>query len=208
LVGRIVQLLATRKATLDEIAAITFTEAAAAELRLRLYDALLKSGDEVLVAMSSEIDDATITTIHGFAQRLLAEHPIEAGLPLHFEVADEIASSLAFEERFAAFLDELYDDDAAALLIQALTELGVRPSQLHAFTMALEGSQAFLGQAEGEPRRPASVVVTLVRTGFPGLAGSVISTLGEPISARRVHGGTSALCATHWPPSVTAATRP
>jgi ATP-dependent exoDNAse (exonuclease V) beta subunit len=107
LVARIVRLLAAGDAELAQIAAITFTEAAAAELRLKLYGALLASDAPDLVAKSSNIDDATITTIHGFAQRILAEHPIEAGLPLNFEVADQIASSVAFEERFAGFLDDL-----------------------------------------------------------------------------------------------------
>jgi len=40
------------------------------------------------------IDEGAISTIHGFCQRLLAEHPIESGLPPRFEVLDEVQQSL------------------------------------------------------------------------------------------------------------------
>ena len=44
-----------------------------------------------------DLDGAAIGTLHSFAQRILAEHPIEAGLPPLIEVLDEVASSVAFE---------------------------------------------------------------------------------------------------------------
>jgi ATP-dependent helicase/nuclease subunit A len=143
LVGRIVRLLAAGGVELAEVAAITFTEAAAAELRQKLYRALRESDSEELRAKASEIDDATITTIHGFAQRLLAEHTIEAGLPLHFEVTDEITATVAFEERFAGFLDDLYDDESAHVLIQALGEFDVRAFHLHAFAEEVDARLGF-----------------------------------------------------------------
>ena len=59
-----------------------------------------------------ELDGAAVSTLHAFAQRLLAEHPIEAGLPPRIEVLDDIASQLAFEERWTRFVDELLDDPA------------------------------------------------------------------------------------------------
>jgi ATP-dependent helicase/nuclease subunit A len=148
LVGRIVCLLASGGVELADIAAITFTEAAAAELRQKLYRALRESDDEALRAKASEIDDATITTIHGFAQRLLAEHTIEAGLPLHFEVTDEITATVAFEERFASSLDDLYDDESAHVLIQALGEFDVRAFHLHAFAEELDAKLGYLDSPE------------------------------------------------------------
>src|SRR5204863_10141472 len=59
-----------------------------------------------------ELDAAAVSTLHAFAQRLLAEHPVEAGLPPRVEVLDDIASQLAFEERWTRFVDELLDDPA------------------------------------------------------------------------------------------------
>ena len=58
-----------------------------------------------------ELDGAAVCTLHAFAQRLLTEHPLAAGLPPRVEVADEVASQLAFDERWAAFVDELLDDE-------------------------------------------------------------------------------------------------
>ena len=175
LVGRIVSLLASGEVELAEVAAITFTEAAAAELRQKIYRALRESKDETLRAKASEIDDATITTIHGFAQRLLAEHTIEAGLPLHFEVTDQIAQTVAFEERFASFLDDLYDDEGARVLIQALGEFGVRATQLHAFAEDLE---AKLSQVIAPAVGPASASLDL-----EGAVVRAVSALGAMIEA-------------------------
>ncbi len=56
------------------------------------------------------IDEAVITTLHGFAQRILAEHPVAAGLPPAFEVDEGIPAELEFVERWAAFVDELLAD--------------------------------------------------------------------------------------------------
>ena len=55
-----------------------------------------------------------MSTLHAFAQRLLTEQPLQAGLPPRVEVADEVASQLAFDERWAAFVDGLLDDEALA----------------------------------------------------------------------------------------------
>ena len=80
-------------------------------------------------AALDELDGAAVSTLHAFAQRLLAEHPIEAGLPPRIEVLDDIASQLAFEERWARFVDEMLDDPtlerALLLALNADTTLAV-----------------------------------------------------------------------------------
>ncbi|MGZ0229129.1 MAG: UvrD-helicase domain-containing protein, partial [Acidimicrobiales bacterium] len=110
LVDRIVALVLSG-IPLHSIAAITFTEKAAAELRtrirLRLVDTLkngpngpapTKHQAELIHAAIADLDGAPISTLHAFAQRLLAEHPIEAKLPPGLEVLDEIGSQLEFED--------------------------------------------------------------------------------------------------------------
>ena len=52
-----------------------------------------------------QLDGAAIGTLHSFAQRLLSEHPIEAGLPPRVEVLDEVSSKVAFERRWSMFRD-------------------------------------------------------------------------------------------------------
>ena len=113
LVGRVLALV-ERGAPMRGIAAITFTEAAAAELRDRIRVALERAARDgrVPADAAAEVDQAAITTLHGFAQRLLAEHPLEAGLPPTFEVLDEVQASIEFDERWSDFLDRLLDDPA------------------------------------------------------------------------------------------------
>ena len=64
----------------DRIVAVTFTEAAASELRDRVRGRLLELGrhEDAL-----RIDQAYISTIHSFGLRLLAEFAFEAGLSPH-----------------------------------------------------------------------------------------------------------------------------
>ena len=141
LVGRILNLVLTNddavRRRLSEIAAITFTEAAAAELRerirLKFEDRLLNAeqdGDTVTALRCQEAladaDIAAIQTLHGFAQRLLSEFPVEVGIPPRVEVIDEVRSQLAFEERWSLFLDSLYDDPDLEEFIVRASILGVK----------------------------------------------------------------------------------
>ena len=53
----------------------------------------------------AEVDGSVIGTLHGFAQRILACYPFEAGLPPRFEVRDEAQSAVAFDVRWFDFVD-------------------------------------------------------------------------------------------------------
>ena len=108
LVGRIVALVDSG-VEIASIAAITFTEKAAAELRHRLRTALIEAGHH---EASANVDHAPIGTLHAFARRLLNDMPVPAGLPPGFTVLDELESHLAFEERWETLLDRLLDDPA------------------------------------------------------------------------------------------------
>ena len=120
LVGRVLTLVLVNDVRLANIAAVTFTEKAGAELRDRLraeFEAVWLKQDsnrEVAAQALDDLDGAAIGTLHSFAQRVLAEHPIEAGLPPIIDVLDEVGSSVAFDERWAGLQTELLDDDAIA----------------------------------------------------------------------------------------------
>jgi ATP-dependent helicase/nuclease subunit A len=138
LVDRVVALVAAGEIQLRELAAITFTEAAAAELRDRIRGALERAAagsvDTVVApdardrcrAALDQLDEAALTTLHGFGQRLLTEHPLEAGLPPGFEVLDDIRAGVAFEQRWRAFLDDLFEDPTLRTTLLTGLSLGLR----------------------------------------------------------------------------------
>lgn len=83
------------------IAAITFTEAAAAELRDRVRVALegwSKDGDEARRERATyaleHLDGAALETLHAFSGRLLGMYPLEAGIPPRFQVIDEVGYAI------------------------------------------------------------------------------------------------------------------
>jgi ATP-dependent helicase/nuclease subunit A len=109
LVGRILSLV-DEGVDIGAIAAITFTEKAAAELRQRLRAELGGAPTALRTAALDALDHAPIGTLHAFARRLLFELPVEAGLPPGFTVLDDLESQLALDERWDDLLDEILDD--------------------------------------------------------------------------------------------------
>ena len=124
---------------LAEIAAITFTEKAGNELRDRLRRELEDAGPDPIVRDALDaLDGAAIGTLHSFAQRLLSENPVEAGLPPAVEVLDEVTSGLEFERRWVAFRDELLADPALARTILLFTAAGASDGALRVLAMAFD----------------------------------------------------------------------
>ncbi|WP_419910314.1 UvrD-helicase domain-containing protein, partial [Candidatus Poriferisodalis sp.] len=139
LVGRIVELVSGEHAVpISAIAAITFTEKAAAELRNRIraeLNARLAGSQDARTCQQLRdaldgLDSAAISTLHSFARRILSEHPIEAGLPPLFETLDQITSDVEFDDRWRSFVNELLADDDALWLVQMLDAAGVTPADL------------------------------------------------------------------------------
>ena len=84
LVERVLALL-DHGVAMENIAAITFTEKAADELKNRVRQRLSQAGNHPEAL--DQLDSAAITTLHGFALRILSQHAIEAGLPPRLEVS-------------------------------------------------------------------------------------------------------------------------
>jgi len=93
----------------DEIAAITFTEKAAASMLERLVD---RSEPESRRAYQL----AQVSTIHAFCARLLREHALEAQLDPAFEVIDAWEAEIQLRRSIAAALDRSYLADRDRVL--------------------------------------------------------------------------------------------
>ncbi|TWE13220.1 UvrD-helicase domain-containing protein [Rudaeicoccus suwonensis] len=134
LVGRIRTLVLRDGIDIQHIAAVTFTERAGAELRERLRESFEKAradhDHELVDAALDGLDLAAIGTLHAFAQRILVQHSIEAGIPPLLEVRDAVGSSVAAEARWRTMWRRLLDDDAMGETLLAAIELGVTESQL------------------------------------------------------------------------------
>ncbi|MCD2264132.1 UvrD-helicase domain-containing protein [Dietzia aurantiaca] len=100
LVRRLSALLLDDEVPIDQIAAITFTEKAAAELRDRLRVHLVDErdkGDRRADAALAGLDTAAIGTLHSFALRLLSENPLEAGIPPRVTAQQDTAEAAAVD---------------------------------------------------------------------------------------------------------------
>ncbi len=96
LIGRIIEVIVRGAARVQGIAALTFTEKAAGELKLRLRSELEKArtaaSGESLPRIDSallELEEARVSTIHTFCADLLRERPVEAGVDPAFRVLSE-----------------------------------------------------------------------------------------------------------------------
>lgn len=156
LVDRIVALVEDANAPMRNIAAVTFTEKAAAELRDRLRDGLgAKELDDAL----DELDGAAIGTLHSFARRILVEHPIEAGLPPLVEVLDDIASRVVADRRWNELQTELLEDPATAPLLRLAFGAGIKLDHLRTLAHDLDDNWDLVDQRLRDLPPPATPTI-------------------------------------------------
>ena len=127
LVTRIVSVLATGAAEVGEILAVTFTEKAAGELKLRLREGLERArraapdGEAASGAARPEnvehaiahLEEAQVSTIHGFCADLLRERPVEAKVDPRFDVLAD--HKPVFGQAFDAWLQASLTDPPEGL---------------------------------------------------------------------------------------------
>ncbi|MBI3850605.1 MAG: UvrD-helicase domain-containing protein [Verrucomicrobia bacterium] len=99
--------------SLDQILMVTFTEAAATEMRKRIREELDKKSanqqtNEWLAEQLALLDTARICTLHSFCLQLVREHFHELGLDPQLVVLDEAQSRLLAAESLDAILQRHY----------------------------------------------------------------------------------------------------
>jgi ATP-dependent exoDNAse (exonuclease V) beta subunit len=171
LVRRIISVIKSGRATLDQIVAVTFTDAAAGELKLRLRGEIERERQspetspderEFLTEALPQLEEAHIGTIHSFCGDLLRERPVEAGIDPLFEVASEDTSRPLFEMAFDRWFESQLANPSEAVrrILRRRTRreyTGDRPA-----TLARRRS------GEGPRRRLRSAALELIeRRDFP-----------------------------------------
>jgi ATP-dependent exoDNAse (exonuclease V) beta subunit len=113
LVRRIVRVLETGLTTIDKIAAVTFTNKAAGELKLRLRQGLdiarAESRDKPEAAANIEqalehLEEASIGTIHAFCAQILHERPVEAVVDPAFQELSQPEADRLYQRAFRAWI--------------------------------------------------------------------------------------------------------
>jgi ATP-dependent helicase/nuclease subunit A len=97
-----------------EVVAVTFTEKAAGELKLRLREQLEEKRAQAveadvrrrLDAALEKLEEAHVNTIHGFCADLLRERPVEARVDPLFAVLTEPQASRLYDRAFRSWLQE------------------------------------------------------------------------------------------------------
>jgi ATP-dependent helicase/nuclease subunit A len=101
----------------DELLVVTFTEAAAAEMKSRIHAALrdkaAASDSERLRRQVAMIDRASVSTLHSFCARLLREHFHAIGLDPAFTVLDGDEAALLRRETARELFDDRYELDVS-----------------------------------------------------------------------------------------------
>ena len=159
LVGRCLRLVAEERVSLENILMVTFTEAAAAEMRGRLREKLreLQSAhpeDEHLAQQLALLDAARISTLHSFCLQIAREHFHELGLDPQFSILDEQQTRPLQHEALDELLEQHYTGtDEASRRVQALIRAVGRGSdfrirqlvlKLHAYTQSLPEPERWL----------------------------------------------------------------
>jgi ATP-dependent helicase/nuclease subunit A len=167
MVRRMVALVRTGVARVDEVAAVTFTRKAAAELRERFQTALetelrsaLAAGDTAAAARLDAalrgIDQSFLGTIHAFCARLLRERPLDAGLDPAFRETLG-AEEARLRRRFWHGYIERATLEARPELAE-LAAMGLAPQQLAGLFEVLAAQPDVEYPARPEPRPDASAL--------------------------------------------------
>ncbi|MDR4886868.1 UvrD-helicase domain-containing protein [Fredinandcohnia sp. QZ13] len=136
LVDRMVNLIYTGTAKMDEIVAITFTKKAADELKTRFLTVLEKKSKVetdldvkfLLEDALQNIEQSFIGTVHSFCARLLRERPVEAGIGVHFSELEDTEDDKIAKAAWLVYTHKLEQDHPRKSRI--MKDLGLREKDL------------------------------------------------------------------------------
>lgn len=114
---RAVRLIVEKKASVNEILAVTFTEAAAREMKEKLKKALTEKYEEnfdpYIKEQIEEIDYADISTIHSFLSRIIRKYYFAVNLSPDYKIIDEVVENELKYESLDNVLQTFYENKEA-----------------------------------------------------------------------------------------------
>lgn len=118
MIERLIRLITDRKATVNGVLCVTFTEAAAADMKQKLKKALSEraDGDEYLSEQLLSADGADICTLHAFCSRLIRTYFFAAGISPDFSIADAAKSETLLSESIDEAVREGYKNKTKEFL--------------------------------------------------------------------------------------------
>ena len=116
LVERIIEKILKDKIDIDKLLVVTFTNAAASEMRERVLDAIYKKLDEEpenenLQRQLILLGKANICTIHSFCLDVIRNNFYTIDLPSNFRIATEEEVSLLKQEVLEDLFETLYEEE-------------------------------------------------------------------------------------------------
>lgn len=116
LTERIVKGITSGKWSADRLVVVTFTKAAAAEMKERIHKELEKAlaadpENKRIYTQLTLLQDACITTIHSFCQNIIRTHFEEAGIDPDFRVAETGEVRLLESDVFDQVLENFYEEN-------------------------------------------------------------------------------------------------
>ena len=118
LIERLIQMMVDQEkpVELDRLLVVTFTDAAAQEMRQRLGEALRERlekdpSDAHLQRQMILLPKASIMTIHSFCLQVVRSHFAQLGIDPSFRVADGTEMELLKQELMSALFEQLYEDE-------------------------------------------------------------------------------------------------
>ncbi len=178
LTARVRHLVGALKADPRRVAALTFTDKAAGEMRERIADAFLSGEGGVDPALAREVEFAPISTIHAFCARLLHEHAIEAGVDPAFTLLDGTEARLLLEDAYAAVeRSRLGKGDAGLSVLFLLGRADAKARVLDFLVRARGLGIALRDLSWGSGPLDATAAAARLRDAFDALDEAVVASL-------------------------------
>ena len=133
LVERILQKILSGKSTIDRLLVVTFTEAAASEMRQKIVKRLYEYIDspdstpdqkQLIRGQIRLTQTADIMTIDGFCYRVVLNNFHNLGIDPNIQICDDAMAGMLFDEAMSAVYDNIYksDDENVKTRFKRLTD--------------------------------------------------------------------------------------